>query len=75
MRNSMKSKKLLLDLLVSVTNLPLARVWLDCHGENPGDVENLGPISYFPSRGFPASFYPYLNQVYTWLGMPSYERL
>ena len=56
---------------MSVKNLPLARVWLDCHGENPGDVENLGPISYFPSRGFPASFYPYLNQVYTWLGMPS----
>jgi len=38
------------------------KVWLECHGENPGDVENLGPISYYPGTGFPASYYPYLNQ-------------
>jgi len=38
------------------------KVWLECHGENPGDVENLGPITYYPGTGFPASYYPYLNQ-------------
>jgi len=38
------------------------KVWLECHGENPGDVENLGPITYYPGTGFPTSYYPYLNQ-------------
>ena len=41
----------------------MVRVWLECHGENPGDVENLGPITYYPGTGFPASYYPYPNQV------------
>ena len=40
------------------------QVWIDCHGENPADVESLGKINYFPkSRGFPAYYFPYLNQV------------
>jgi len=38
------------------------KVWLECHGENPGDKENLGPITYYPGPGFSASFYPYQNQ-------------
>lgn len=38
------------------------KVWLECHGENPGDRENLGPINYHPGTGFSANFYPYLNQ-------------
>ena len=41
----------------------MPRVWLECHGENPGDRENLGPINYHPGTGFSANFYPYLNQV------------
>ena len=40
------------------------QVWIDCHGENPADIEALGPIEYFPkSRGFPEYYFPYLNQV------------
>ena len=40
------------------------QVWIDCHGENPADVESLGKISYYPkTRGFPAYYFPYLNQV------------
>ena len=40
------------------------QVWIDCHGENPADIEKLGNISYFPkTRGFPAYYFPYLNQV------------
>jgi sodium/potassium-transporting ATPase subunit beta len=39
------------------------KVWLDCHGENPGDRENLGPVHYHPGQGFSANYYPYENQV------------
>ena len=28
---------------ILITQIP-SRVWLECHGENPGDVENLGMI-------------------------------
>ena len=36
---------------------------MDCHGENPADVEALGPMSYYPaSRGFPSQYFPYYNQ-------------
>jgi len=38
------------------------RVWLECDGENPADVENIGPISYYPTNGVSENFYPYLNQ-------------
>lgn len=38
------------------------RVWLDCRGQNPADVENLGPLKYYPDEGFSASYYPYLHQ-------------
>lgn len=37
-------------------------VWVDCHGENPMDEEELGKVKYFPeSRGFSSVFYPYEN--------------
>lgn len=40
----------------------LNTVWVSCEGENPADIENLGPIKYIPeSRGFPGYFYPYEN--------------
>jgi hypothetical protein len=29
--------------------------WISCDGENPADVENMGPISYLPQRGFRAN--------------------
>lgn len=38
-------------------------IWISCHGENPADVEYLGPISYYPQKiqGFPGYYFPYLN--------------
>jgi len=40
------------------------QVWVDCHGENAGDKDMMGPIKYFPpTRGFPSTYFPYLNQV------------
>lgn len=40
----------------------LNTIWVSCEGENPADVENVGPIKYIPSsRGFPGYFYPYEN--------------
>ncbi|KAK3927340.1 Sodium/potassium-transporting ATPase subunit beta-2 [Frankliniella fusca] len=42
--------------------LKLNTVWVSCEGENPADVENVGPIRYIPDlRGFPGYFYPYEN--------------
>ncbi|CAH0771660.1 unnamed protein product [Bemisia tabaci] len=39
----------------------LETVWVSCEGENPADIENIGPISYLPSRGFPGYYFPYIN--------------
>ncbi|XP_046989972.1 sodium/potassium-transporting ATPase subunit beta-2 [Schistocerca americana] len=36
-------------------------VWVSCEGENPADVENIGPIQYIPRRGFPGYFFPFKN--------------
>lgn len=36
-------------------------VWVSCEGENPADVENVGPIEYYPRQGFPGYYYPYEN--------------
>ncbi|CAG5127547.1 unnamed protein product [Candidula unifasciata] len=38
------------------------RIWIDCHGENPADNDNLGPLEYSPQQGFPKAFYPFKNQ-------------
>jgi len=37
------------------------QVWVDCRGEQPLDVENIGPIQYASKRGFPTYYFPYLN--------------
>lgn len=37
-------------------------IWISCEGENPADIENLGPINYIPQRGFPGFYYPFMNQ-------------
>lgn len=39
----------------------LNTVWVSCEGENPSDVENIGPVQYYPTQGFPGYFYPYQN--------------
>lgn len=36
-------------------------VWVSCEGENPADVENIGPIQYIPRRGFPGFYFPFEN--------------
>lgn len=43
---------------------PAARkqVWVSCSGENTADQEVIGPMQYFPSRGFPGYYYPYKNE-------------
>lgn len=41
-------------------NIP--KVWLSCIGDNPADVENIGPLVYYPQRGYPANFFPFTNQ-------------
>jgi sodium/potassium-transporting ATPase subunit beta len=37
-------------------------ITVTCEGENPADVENMGPIEFFPPTGYPIQYYPYLNQ-------------
>ncbi|KAK6632157.1 Sodium/potassium-transporting ATPase subunit beta-2 [Polyplax serrata] len=39
----------------------LNTIWVSCEGENPADIENLGPITYIPRRGFPGYFFPFEN--------------
>jgi len=34
---------------------------VSCEGENPADIENVGPIDFIPKWGFPGYFYPYEN--------------
>lgn len=36
-------------------------IWVSCEGENPADVENIGPIQYIPRRGFPGFYFPFTN--------------
>jgi len=38
-------------------------VEVECHGENPADKDNIGPLEYFPRNAFPAYFFPFLSQV------------
>lgn len=49
-----------LDNLISF--LQHEMIWVSCEGENPADIENLGPINYYPERGFPGYFFPFMNQ-------------
>lgn len=38
-------------------------IWLSCEGENPADIENVGPINYYPHPGIPTFYFPYKNQI------------
>jgi len=47
----------------------LNTVWVSCDGENPGDRENIGPLSFFAPgfggenfAGIPGFYFPYMNQ-------------
>jgi sodium/potassium-transporting ATPase subunit beta len=35
---------------------------VSCEGENPGDVDNINKVTFYPSAGFPTYYYPYYNQ-------------
>lgn len=37
-------------------------VWVSCDGENPADVENMGVVYYYPTRGFTGEYFPFKNQ-------------
>lgn len=37
-------------------------VWVSCEGENPADMENIGPLRYIPQRGFLSQYFPFQNQ-------------
>ena len=37
-------------------------MWVECHGENPADKENIGPLVYHPDQGLSKNYYPYKNQ-------------
>jgi hypothetical protein len=44
-----------------LSEFQLNTIWVSCEGENPADLENIGPIKYYPRRGFPGFYYPYEN--------------
>jgi sodium/potassium-transporting ATPase subunit beta len=46
---------------VGTGNKKLNTIWVSCEGESPADVENIGPVDYYPERGFQGYFYPYMN--------------
>lgn len=46
---------------VRFSTFQLNTVWVSCEGENPADIENVGPIEYYPRQGFPGYYYPYEN--------------
>lgn len=37
-------------------------IYIDCIGENPADVDNIGEIQYYPEQGFRHYYYPFINQ-------------
>lgn len=36
-------------------------IWVSCNGDTAADVELMGPIEYYPTRGFPAYYFPFKN--------------
>ncbi|XP_058446793.1 sodium/potassium-transporting ATPase subunit beta-2-like [Malaya genurostris] len=53
----------LVDYIKSLPESDRKQVWISCKGLNNDDSEALGPLEYFPSRGFPSYYYPYMNKV------------
>ncbi|XP_050101378.1 sodium/potassium-transporting ATPase subunit beta-2-like [Anopheles aquasalis] len=39
----------------------LNTVWVSCEGESEDDRNNIGPIQFYPRRGFPGYYYPFEN--------------
>lgn len=38
-----------------------SQIWISCNGEDPYDRESGVSFNYYPSRGFPGYYFPYLN--------------
>lgn len=52
------------DLKAHIAGLPEShrnQIWVSCLGENGSDQQIIGNVQYYPMRGFPSYFYPYLN--------------
>jgi sodium/potassium-transporting ATPase subunit beta len=52
------------DLVEAMKKLPKSQrnqIWVSCNGEDPVDKENTDGFNYYPGRGFPGYYYPYLN--------------
>lgn len=48
---------------LKLTGDDMKQVWVDCHGENPADVEAMGDIEYYPkAAAFHGKYFPYTNQ-------------
>lgn len=37
-------------------------IGVSCEGENDADLDNIGPMRFFPEKGFPTYFFPFVNQ-------------
>ncbi|XP_017473805.1 PREDICTED: sodium/potassium-transporting ATPase subunit beta-1 [Rhagoletis zephyria] len=46
----------------NLTDVQRQQVWVSCNGLHPVDKEAVGEMKFYPGRGFPAYYYPYLNQ-------------
>ncbi|XP_063914348.1 sodium/potassium-transporting ATPase subunit beta-2-like isoform X1 [Zophobas morio] len=55
--------KHLQDHIRNITRLEERRnIWVSCEGENPADVEYLGPVQFYPPvQGFPGYYFPFRN--------------
>jgi sodium/potassium-transporting ATPase subunit beta len=47
---------------LNTTKSPENFLKIECKGEHPADVDNIGPVDYFPKQGFDVKYFPYLNQ-------------
>jgi len=54
-RNGLKSKY--------IPNANNSYIPVSCEGENDGDTDNIRSITFTPEYGFPASYFPYENQL------------
>jgi sodium/potassium-transporting ATPase subunit beta len=43
--------------------LPTDSIAVSCEGENDGDIDILGEVTFDPPNGFSSSYFPYLNGV------------
>ncbi|XP_014253491.1 sodium/potassium-transporting ATPase subunit beta-2-like [Cimex lectularius] len=55
-------KERLVELESSGRKREWKNVWVTCDGENPGDREAIGPVSYIPFQGYPGYMFPYTGQ-------------